>query len=649
MAAAVALDLLARPARWRSASGPAWSSRPGRCAPCAGGSSVLRRYRELVRLCRQEGFGPFLAAAERAERTVDAPGVRLRRVLEQAGGVYIKLGQIAATRVDLLPREVCDELAELQNRVPAESAGTHRAGARSRARRDRSTRSSPSSTGSRSRRRRSARPTGPGCARASRSSSRCSGRTSRRLMERDLAALALLADLAQRRTPFGQGLRSGEMLAQFADGLRAELDFRHEADAMTRDGGAARRTARRCASRRSTGSCVEPPGARAGALRGLHRVATRAGSTTAASIAQTLADQLLRATLDQVMRLGLFHADPHPGNVFALADGTLGLIDFGAVGRLDPIQQSAIVDIMVALARRDVEPAARRRRAGRRRRRDDLAGRARAGARPLDGRARPARGHVDPAVIQDLVATLSRFGLRLPTDVVLLSRALVTVDGTLRALCPGHVPVAAATDVRWHRDGGQPVVDRSELVRDELLAMVPHLRRLPERVDRILTLTGRGELRVRSVVDEDSRRILRTLANRLLLVLAGASFLVASAWLLVAADDGPQVAGETGLFDVFGYGGLLDRHRARAARRRRRREGRDDMTEVITDRRSSRPSPRAAVRRAAAGRALLPPSRRRRPAGPLGTRHDRCWCCSSSCAEGTNAGLRAGPRRGRRR
>ena len=59
-------------------------------------------------------------------------------------------------------------------------------------------------------------------------------------------------------------------------------------------------------------------------------------------------------TLDQVMRIGFFHADPHPGNVFVLADGTLGLIDFGAVGRLDPIQQAAIVDIMVALARRDV-------------------------------------------------------------------------------------------------------------------------------------------------------------------------------------------------------------------------------------------------------------------------------------------------------
>ena len=58
--------------------------------------------------------------------------------------------------------------------------------------------------------------------------------------------------------------------------------------------------------------------------------------------------------LDQILRLGFFHADPHPGNVFVFEDGTVGLIDFGAVGRLDPIQQAAVVDMLAALVQRDV-------------------------------------------------------------------------------------------------------------------------------------------------------------------------------------------------------------------------------------------------------------------------------------------------------
>ena len=152
---------------------------------------------------------------------------------------------------------------------------------------------------------------------------------------------------------------------------------------------------------------------------------------------------------------------------------------------------------------------------------------------------------------------LSRFGMRLPTDVVILSRALVTVDGTLRILRPDMSLVTAATELLGEGAGTTPVVDREQLVRDELLTMIPHLRRLPERVDRMLTLAGRGELRVRTIVDEDSRRVLRTLVNRLLLVLAGMAFLLAATWLLVASNDGPQVAGETGLFEIFGYGGLL--------------------------------------------------------------------------------------------
>ena len=553
MAAAVILDLLARPGSLAlgERAGLVVAPRPVRAIRRR--ISVLRRYRELVRLSREEGFGPFLSATERAERSTDPQGLRLRRVLERAGGVYVKLGQIAATRVDLLPVDVCDALAELQNRVAAEprervapvlEAELGAPVEQVFAEFDWEPLAAASIGQTYRARLRSGEPVVVKVQRPDIEAT----------MERDLAALALVAELAQRRTPFGQGVRSGEMLAQFAAGLRAELDFRHEADAMTE-----------MALLLRDRSTVRVPKVYRDVSGRRVLVQERFDGVTISDIKRldenavdrrALADQLLRATLDQIVRIGLFHADPHPGNVFALPDGTLGLIDFGAVGRLDPIQQSALVDMILAMAQRDVSLL----RDGVERVADFAEARSpdeleRALARLLADHVRPG-GSVDPAIMQDLVATLSRFGMRLPKDLVLLSRALVTVDGTLRALCPDVSLVAAATSM-VEGPAGEAVVDRGQLARDELWAMVPHLRRLPERVDRILTLAGRGELRVRSVVDEDNRRIVRTLANRLLLTLAGTSFLITSTWLLVAPEGGPRVSGDTGLFDVFGYGGLL--------------------------------------------------------------------------------------------
>ena len=89
------------------------------------------------------------------------------------------------------------------------------------------------------------------------------------------------------------------------------------------------------------------------------------------------------------------------------------------------------------------------------------------------------------------------------------------------------------------------------------MSALPQLRRLPDRIDRILTLTGRGDLRIRHVMDEDGRRTVRTLVNRALLGAVGAAFLVVATMLLVASEAGPQVAQGTGLYEIFGYGGLL--------------------------------------------------------------------------------------------
>ncbi|MDQ4068065.1 MAG: AarF/UbiB family protein, partial [Actinomycetota bacterium] len=343
MAVAVALDLLSRPGSLAIGEMAGLVVAPRFLRGVRTRIAVLRRYRELVRLARQEGFGPFLSAGHKAQRSVDSAGVRLRRVLEQAGGVYIKLGQIAATRTDLVPPDICTELGRLQNRVapvPLElvrPALEAELGARVEevfAEFEWEPLAAASIGQTHLARLHSGEAVvvkvqRPGV---------------HEVIERDLAALGLVAGLAQRRTELGLGIRSAEMLEIFATNLRTELDFQREADAMTEmeamlggNGGVrVPRVHRQLCTRRLL-------------------VQERFEGCTVADVEQldtftadrgALADQLLRSTLDQILRVGFFHADPHPGNVFVFADGTLGLIDFGAVGRLDSIQQGAVTDML---------------------------------------------------------------------------------------------------------------------------------------------------------------------------------------------------------------------------------------------------------------------------------------------------------------
>ena len=553
MGIAVMVDLLAAPGSLARAEEAGLVVAPRPIRSVRGRVDVFRRYRELLGLIRQHGFGPLLATGGKAERAAEPAGVRLRRVLEEAGGVYVKIGQIAATRIDLLPPEICAELAKLQNRVPAEPAENIEPMLEAElggsvdavfAEFD----WEPLAAASIGQTYRARLHSGEAVV------VKVQRPEIERIIERDLAALAHLADLAERRTPLGRSVRSSEILGQFARSLRAELDYLGEADAMADmavvlGDGAGVRVPKVCAELTTRRVLVQER------FEGFTVADT--DELAASSVdPRALADGLLRSALEQVLQHGFFHADPHPGNVFVLADGTLGLIDFGAVGRLDAIQRTAVIDMMAGLLRQDVsllrdgiEQVA------------DMTGAIsserleRAIAQLMVRNLRPS-GTVGVGALQELVPMLADFDIHLPGDLVLLSRALVTLDGTLAVISPGRSIVTAALELASPA-GPSAIVDTDAMIRDELAAVLPRLRRLPDRMDRIMTLAARGDLRVRQVVDEDTSRIVRTLVNRALLAAVGAAFAVASVVLLAAAEEGPMVSGGTGLFEIFGYGGLL--------------------------------------------------------------------------------------------
>jgi ubiquinone biosynthesis protein len=557
MAIAVGLDLAAPPGSLArpEAAGMLVAPRPLRAVRRR--VDVIRRYRELLGLLRAQGFGPMLGAGGRAERAAEPVGVRLRRVLEAAGGVYVKLGQIGATRVDLLPPDVCAELAKLQSDAPTEPAEGIRAVIEAELGRpvedafptfDWEPLAAASIGQTHTARLASGEAVvvkvqRPGIA---------------EVMERDIAALALLAHFAERRTPLGRSLGTGEVLDQFARSLRAELDFTREARA-TADMGAL------TAAAGGAGATVRIPRVHAELCTARVLVqerldgvtADRPGALTSPGLdRRALATTLLRTLLRQILQYGFFHADPHPGNVIVLADGSLGLIDFGAVGRLDPVQRAAVVDMVAGVVRQDVpmirsgiEAVAEIGDAPSADRLD------RAIARVLTEGMEPG-GTVSPDVLQSLVPMLGEFGIRLPGDLVLLSRALVTLDGTLGVLSPGLSVMAAALEVAGP-GAAEPIVDPGEAARAELAAAVVRLRHLPDHLDRTLALAARGDLRLRTVVAEDEARVLRTLVNRALLTATGAAFVLASAVLLAAANDSPAEVGGASIFEILGYGGLL--------------------------------------------------------------------------------------------
>jgi ubiquinone biosynthesis protein len=274
-----------------------------------------------------------------------------------------------------------------------------------------------------------------------------------------------------------------------------------------------------------------------------------------------LARELLDALARQIMRSGTFHADPHPGNVFVLRSGELGLLDFGSVGRIDPLEQAALRDILFAMQRRDVvelriallalaEPSAERDAA------DDEQFE-RALGRLLARYLAPGAA-LDMQIFVELLAMLQSYDLAFPPEVGAVFRAAVTLEGTLRVLSPSFplMDEARTLAVRWTQESLVPL----SLVKsagEEAQALLPLLRRLPRRLDRITEVAERGALtvKVRLFADERDERVVTVLASRAIMAFLGGMVGLISV-LLLEAQGGPIIVQSITLFQIMGYIGL---------------------------------------------------------------------------------------------
>lgn len=511
--------------------------------PIRGARRMIRRgarYVEVGRIVVRSGL--LHASSRRTDVAATQVGRSLRSAIEQAGGLFVKLGQAMAEQPQLVTQPVAAELAKLHDEAaPADPEAAHAVIAEDLG--------PPNEVFTEI----SAVPIGAASIAQTYPARLPDGRDVvvkvqrpgvGESIENDLDILRRLADRLDRRTTWARPLGLKEMMAGFDEGTRQELDFRIEAANQT----AARKTLPETTP-------VRIPDVIEGYTTARVLVEERAqGQTIRASGVfegwdanrrRGLADSLLSLTMRQMVSGEPFHADPHPGNVFLRPDGRLELIDFGAVGRLDPYARSALVDILQGLQADD--PALLREgllRVGTTTRKVDEEALDRELSRLLSQGVHPD-GTMNAQLFEDLLFLVRDFGILLPRSTTTLFRTLVTLLGTLEVISPGYQVIDAA-----QRLGEEVIAEQaiphtvSELMMKTAMTNAPILQRLPQQLGALARSLLHGELRTRvSLLSEpEDVRAARGMLNRLVMGIV-ASALALTSSIMVSAGSAPALGG----------------------------------------------------------------------------------------------------------
>ncbi len=413
--------------------------------------SDLNRLREIAAIAARHGFADWinrsgivkrLGLKDRLESS-EAPkeslstARRFRMMLAELGPTFVKLGQVLSTRADLLPSEFIEELAVLQDRAPAvpfpeiEAQIEHTLGA-------------PVSTlfqhfdvtplaaASIAQVHRATLHSGePVVVKVQRLNIA-------ERMRADLSVLHYLGRLIESTTEGTLVVSPTGIIEEFDRALREELDFFHEASNIkTFYENHQRRLSVRIPK------LFEEYCGRAVLTMEWFDAPTLSQAHLSEADKQRLAQVLLDGAFEQLFEDGLFHGDPHPGNILVLDGPKAGLIDFGLVGRLTRPMQDTLISLVMAVSLKDSESVARiLYRIGRPDTRTNLAA-FKADIDTLLGAYLPGSLQQINAkhLSRDLLNLAIAYRIRVPKEYAILARAAVSLEGMIRQLHP-QLPVA---------------------------------------------------------------------------------------------------------------------------------------------------------------------------------------------------------------
>ena len=389
-----------------------------------------------------------LVGSRHAKGDSASPGVRLARALESLGPAHIKLGQVLATRPDIVGSDIATALEALQDRLPPFPTAEARAqialslgkpvdelfsrfeepmAAASIAQvHEAMTTDIPP-------RRVAVKVLRPGIEAE---------------FARDLSALAFAARMAERFSSEARRLRPAALIDTVAESTAMELDLRMEAAAASE-----------LAERTDTNFRVpavdwDRTAARVLTTEWVDGIPIRdvEGLKAAGLDPNAIATTLMRSFLVQALREGFFHADLHPGNLFVDAKGHIVAVDFGIMGRLDPPMRRFMAETLAGFLARDYVRVAQvhydANFVSKRHSLETFAQALRAIGEPIFGR--PARDVSMAKLLQQLFDTTRRFDMQAQPQLLLLQKTMVVVEGVARGLDPDF-------DI-W--EASRPVVER---------------------------------------------------------------------------------------------------------------------------------------------------------------------------------------------
>lgn len=499
------------------------------------------RYRRIIRFfssaIRQIVWWEVILARFAPEKVKQTRMDRLRRIARnfremavKMGGVMIKAGQFLSSRVDVLPAEVTQELAGLQDEVPPEPIeAIHQVIIQELGRPPEKIfnafEQKPQAAASLGQTHRARLPDGDGGFPIIIKVQRLN---IEHLVKTDLEALRVVARWVMLYPPIRRRVDVPALVKEFAKTTWAELDYVAEADN----------------ARRFKAIFANDPGVYIPAVYPDHstkrvlvledveqiKITDGVGLEKAKIDRAQVAKKLMDVYLYQVFEVGFFHADPHPGNIFVRplekqSDGTrsfqLVFVDFGMVGRLPPIMGEPLREIVRGMTLRDGHrlvqafkdlhfflPGA------------DLGRVEEAVDVVLDrfwGMNMQELSSFDPAQFQDLALEfrdlLFELPFQVPQDFIFLGRAIGILSGLALTLDPKFSPwgpLELYGKRLLQKEREWPGVKESlKLAAESLRPLIT----LPSHLETFLVRSGRGDLKIQAAPDQQFQKQLRQIDN----------------------------------------------------------------------------------------------------------------------------------------